>query len=242
MYEFLQVLAISGVAAFLTYLGAPVAEKFEVSFRFISAALHFAAGIITALVAFTLMPPALREGPFEIGILAFFFGGVAFVAVELISARVLASTLGDKGNTASLGLYIGILVDLVIDGALIGVGSTISFNAGLLLALGLALSTAPLAFITTAAAKRQGVSPKNRRLISYLFVVCILAGSVLGFGLLRHQPEPVRLTLLAFAGGFLLTMVAQNMIPAANREGEPNFAGILFVGGISLYALMNFMF
>ena len=45
--------------------------------------------------------------------------------------------------------------------------------------------------------------------------------------------------LIALASGFLITLVTQSMIPEANREGEPNFAGILYVGGISVYALMS---
>ena len=35
------------------------------------------------------------------------------------------------------------------------------------------------------------------------------------------------------------TLVTQNMIPEANREGEPSFAGILYMGGLSLYGLMS---
>ena len=31
----------------------------------------------------------------------------------------------------------------------------------------------------------------------------------------------------------------QCMIPKADKDGEPSFAGILFVGGMSLYALMT---
>jgi zinc transporter ZupT len=43
---------------------------------------------------------------------------------------------------------------------------------------------------------------------------------------------------MALASGFLFTTVTQSMIPEANREGEPGFAGILYIGGLSLYALM----
>ena len=60
MTEFLMVLAIALLASFLTWLGVPIAERFDVSQRIVSAALQFAAGIITALVAFSLMPPAVR--------------------------------------------------------------------------------------------------------------------------------------------------------------------------------------
>lgn len=239
MNDLLLVTAIALLASFLTYLGAPAAERFNPSQRVISAALQFAAGIITALVAFSLMPPAVRGGPYGWIVLAFFIGGVLYVTVEYISARSLASRPAGEGGPASLGLYIGVLVDLVIDGVVIGIGSTLTLATGLLLALGLAISTAPLAFITTATAKRQGMSQQNRRRLSYLLFLCVLAGAMLGYLVLRNQPLETRLILVALASGFLLTTVVQGLIPEANREGEPGFAGALYVAGLSLYGLMS---
>jgi zinc transporter ZupT len=72
-----------------------------------------------------------------------------------------------------------------------------------------------------------------------MFIGCIVGGAVLGYGLLRNQAPETRLVLIALASGFLLTLVTQSMIPEANREGEPKFAGILYMGGLSLYALMS---
>jgi ZIP family zinc transporter len=239
MNEFLLVLGISAVAAFLTYLGAPAAERIDVPQRVVSGALQFAAGIITALVAFSLMPPAVRNGPPAWVVLGFFVGGALFVIIEYVSARQLASSPAGAGDSTSFGFYIGILVDLVVDGVVIGIGSTLTLGAGLLLALGLAVSTAPLAFVTTATAKRQGVPQRQRRLLSVLFIVAIIGGALLGFLVLRNQPLELRLILIALASGFLITTVTQSMIPEANREGEPSFAGILYVGGLSLYALMS---
>ncbi|MFO7664663.1 MAG: hypothetical protein R6X18_19040 [Chloroflexota bacterium] len=60
--EFWIVFLIALIPALLTYLGAPLAERFVVSQRVISAALQFAAGIITALVALSLMPPPCAAG------------------------------------------------------------------------------------------------------------------------------------------------------------------------------------
>jgi ZIP family zinc transporter len=237
--EFVLVLVIASVAALLTFLGALAAERFDVPFRLVSAALQFAAGIITALVAFSLMPPAVRSGPYLGIVIGFFLGGTIFVILENLSTRMSQSKPVAEGNPVSLGLYIGILVDLVIDGVVIGIGSTLTLKTGLLLALGLSISTAPLAFVTIATAKRQGLSKKNRELLSYLFLVCIVGGAIIGYGLLRNQALETRLILIALASGFLVTLVTQNMIPEANREGEPNFAGILYMGGISVYALMS---
>ena len=239
MTDFGIVLAIAALTAFLTYLGAPAAERFEVPHRLVSAALQFAAGIVAALVALSLMPPAVRGGE-PVGIaLAFFLGGATFVVFEYVSARRLAADSAADADVPSLGLYVGILVDMFIDGVVIGIGATLTLMTGLLLALGMAMSTMPLAFVTTATAKRQGVSPARRRQLALLFIVCIVAGALLGYGLLQHQALALRLMLVAFASGFLVTTVTQSMIPEANKEGEPSFAGILFVGGMSLYALMT---
>ena len=239
MNDLLLVLAIAFVAAFLTYLGAPVAERFEAPYRVVSAALQFAAGIITALVAFSLMPPAVQSGPLAFVLLAFFAGGAIFVFVEYFTAQSQFSNDSTVGNQGSLGFYIGVLLDLVVDGMVIGLGATLTLQTGLLLALGMASSTAPLAFVTIATARRQGMPAERRRVLSFSFFICIIAGALIGYGLLGNLSEPFRLTLIALASGFLITMVTQSMIPEANREGEPSFAGIFFVGGLSLYAFLT---
>lgn len=235
MTEFVLVLLMASVAAILTYLGAPVAERFDIPPRVVSGALQFAAGVITGLVAFSLMPPALRNGATTWIVLAFFVGGAIFVAIEMLSLHFLGNA---EQAAASPGFYIGILVDLLVDGIVIGVGATLTLITGLLLALGMAISTAPLAFVATATARRQGIAARTRRRLAYLFMVAIVGGAAIGYLILREQPLAVRLALIALASGFLTTTVTQSMIPEANREGEPGFAGILYVGGLSLYGLM----
>ena len=240
MNEFLLVLGISTFAAFLTYLGAPIAERFDVPRRVISAALQFAAGIITALVALSLMPPAVRGGPPVAIALMFFIGGAIYVVFEYYSAQKMAARAAETGsNVTSIGLYVGILIDLVIDGIVIGIGATLTLMTGLLLALGMAISTLPLAFVTTSTAKRQGISPRNRRRLSIAYFACVLLGAMLGFLLLRDAPLGLRFALIALASGFLITTVTQSMIPEANKEGEPSFAGILYLAGLSIYAILT---
>lgn len=238
MNEFVMVLLIAGLAAMLTYLGAPAAERFDIPQQVVGSALQFAAGVITALVAFTLMPPALRNGATAWIILAFFLGGVIFVTIEVLSTRFLPSEAAGEIGAASPGFYIGILVDLLVDGVVIGVGATLTLGTGLLLALGMAISTAPLAFVATATAKRQGIAGRTRKRLAYLFVVAIVGGAALGYLVLRNQSLELRVALVAVASGFLVTTVTQSMIPEANREGEPGFAGILYMAGLSLYGLM----
>ncbi len=238
MNDFLLVLFIALIAAFLTYLGVPVAERFELPHRVVSAALQFAAGVLTAIVGFSLMPVAVAQGPAVAVVLAFFIGGAVFVAFEYYSAKRAQAQANSSG---SLGLYFGVLMDLLIDGIVIGIGSTLTFATGVLLAIGIAISTAPLAFVTISTAKRQGMAVERRRQLGILFFVFLVAGAVLGYVLLRDQPASIKLTLIALASGFLITTVTQSMIPEANREGEPSFAGVLFVAGLSLFALFTLL-
>jgi ZIP family zinc transporter len=239
MNEFAVVVGIAALAAFLTYLGAPAAERFEVSDKVVNGALQFAAGIIVALVALSLMPPAVRAGSPLTMTLAFFFGGTLFVLLGYFTSKKLAATPEMGANVVSVGLFVGILVDMAIDGVMIGIGSTLTLATGLLLALSLGVSAAPLAFVTIATAKRQGMSKEHRRLLAISFFLCVLVGAMLGFLVLRDQSLALRLILVALASGFLITMVTQSIIPEANREGEPSLAGILFAGGIALYALLS---
>jgi ZIP family zinc transporter len=139
-----------------------------------------------------------------------------------------------------MGLFVGILVDLFVDGVVIGIGSTLNLLTGLVMALGMALSTAPLAFVTISIAKQQGMLAAHRRMLGGLFVVALMAGALLGYLVLQNQPLELRMVLVALASGFLITTVVQGIIPEANREGEPGFAGVLFIAGLSLYALMSF--
>ena len=72
------------------------------------------------------------------------------------------------------------LVDLFVDGAVIGIGSTLDLLTGLVMALGMALSMGPLAFVATAAAKRQGMLAEHQRLLGRVFVAALMAGALLG--------------------------------------------------------------
>jgi zinc transporter, ZIP family len=245
--DFVLVAGIGALSAGLAFLGVPAAERSDVSHRTVSAALQFAAGIITALVAVTLMPPAMRNGPYVLNLLAFFTGGALYVLLESYTKRAQAqraaagSTSGPTaaGGEVSLGLFAGILVDLFIDGVIVGIGSTLNLLTGLIMALGMALSTAPLTYIATATAKRQGMPAEHRRTLGWMFFVSLMAGTLLGYLVLQNQPLEVRMVLVALASGFLITTVVQGIIPEANREGEPGFAGLLYIGGLSFYALMS---
>lgn len=238
MNEFLLVLSIASITAFLTFLGALLAERVDAPRRVISAALQLAAGSIIAVVAFTLMPPAVQIAPPLLSMSAFFVGGALFVVMDYISASRQSSRPSAARESNSLGLYLGVLTDMAIDGVAIGIGSALTLGAGLIVAAGLAVNNVPLAFLTIVTARRQGMPLQQRRLLSLSFVGFILAGALLGYSVLNGQSELVKSALVSLVSGFLITMVTLTMIPEARQQSAARSLGIFFIGGLSLFALL----
>lgn len=238
MSDFILVIVISAVTALLTVSGAFIAEKVTVPDRVVSRALQFAAGVLTALVAFSLMPPAIRSDNSTVAIVGFFIGGACFVIMDFVAARRQAARPAEIA-AVSTALYVGIIVDMAIDGIVIGLGSSLTLSTGIMLALSIAISTAPLALVTIAMAKQSGETLRFRRILSLIFIIALMGGALLGFLVFRNQSIDLRLVLIAAASGFLITTVTQSIIPEANREGEPSLAALFFVAGLSLYALFT---
>jgi len=114
MNDFLLVLGIASIAAGLTFLGAPLAEKVDVPHQVVGAALQLAAGSIIAVVAFTLMPPAVRIALPLLIVPAFFVGGALFVVIDSLSAGRRSARPSTARRSVSLGLYLGVLMDMAI--------------------------------------------------------------------------------------------------------------------------------
>lgn len=236
--EFLQVLGIGLIAASITYVGAPLAERFDVPGRVVNAALQFAAGVLIGAIALSLLVSAVQGISSFTVVMAFLAGGSLFIALQYVSSRLPADPASGS-DAVAFGLYVGILGEMLIDGMIIGIGAANSLATGMQLALGIAVSQTPLAFVATATARKQGMAPETRRWLAVMYFACMLAGTVLGYLLLRNQSEEIRLTMIAAGAGFLLTVVTQVMIPEAIERGRPNLAGIFFVIGLTLYGLLT---
>ena len=237
MGDALFVLVISSLAAVLTVMGGVVAEVRDVPQRVIARLLQFAGGVLTALVAVTLMAPALRGGSVTGVLIGFFVGGAAFVIMDFAIARRDAPKRDAELASASTSLFIGVWFDMLIDGVVIGLASTMTLVAGLALAISVAISTAPLALVSVSLAREKGMPARGRWILMGLFALALISGAVVGYLVLRNMGPDTRLTLVAVAAGFLVTTVTQSIIPEANRDGEPSLAALFYVAGISLYSL-----
>ena len=244
MTEFLWVVGIAALAAGLTYLGVPAGGAVPSA-----AALRRAPRCSSPRASsprwwsITLMPPAIRNGPYVLAVLAFFVGGVLYVALEHYSQAGAGPTSGRRG----------------IDRQRRGLGGPVRRHPGRPVRGRRGhrhrIDPGPVDRAGHGAgpgAQHRAPGVRHDRdgetagygggapaVAGGMFVVALMAGALLGYLVLQNQPLELRMVLVALASGFLITTVVQGIIPEANREGEPGFAGVLFIGGLSLYALMS---
>lgn len=253
MSDYLQVLALALLPAAGNFAGGLLSEMVPVSPRTLSLALHAAAGIVIAIIGIELMPEALATPQPWFPLLAFTFGGLFAVIVSWVIDRMQERTRAARGtaqgsadteagaeaSAASWAIYFGVAVDLFSDGLMIGAGATLSLGLGLILALGQIPADVPEGFATIAVFNRQGLARWKRLWLSASFAIPILLGATIGFWAVRGAPELVKLSLLAFTAGVLLTVVIEAMMPEAHEEWEGRLGGLFLVGGFALFAVLS---
>ena len=240
MEEFLIVLLFAAMPALGNFSGGLLAEFTNVSDKTLSLALHFAAGIILAVVGIELMPNALEVDQPWIPIAAFLGGGFAFLLLEKMADYVKGRFGGDNNKTGTAwGIYIGVAIDLFSDGIMIGTGSTVSISLGLLLALGQVPADIPEGFATIATFKKRGISKKMRYLLAAGFVIPIFLGATVGYWAVRESAEIVQFSLLAFTAGILMSVSIEEILSEAHDKPDPAFASVFLTAGFALFALLT---
>ena len=240
MQDYLIVLALAALPAAGNFAGGLLAEVLPLSRRILSLALHTAAGIILAVVGIELMEQVLQATPPWVPVLALIAGGGFAVVLDKLVGLVSARLGGAEGDTAPWLIFIGVSIDLVSDGILIGTGSTIAIGLGLLLALGQVPADLPEGFATIVSFREQGVSRRKRMWLAASFTLPIFLGATIGYWAVRGQPELYKLVLLAFTAGILLTVAVEEMISEAHRRAEESsWDTLALVGGFALFALLS---
>jgi hypothetical protein len=135
MDAFLSALALSMLPALGYVIGGFIAELVRISDKTISFALHVAAGAIFAVISVELMPQVLQTQPAWAFIMAFVAGGVFYAAMDR-SLRLIARVHGSTKPVSGWAVLLGVAVELLNDGIMVGIGSTVNLGLGLILALG----------------------------------------------------------------------------------------------------------
>ena len=244
---FLTALGVGGA----TVLGAVVGFVFKsVSDKYRDATLGAAAGVMLAASVFSLILPSLEYG--GNGALVTVFGVIVGSvtidlvdrAVKLIGRRISAAGQGDlAGKRQRVLLFVlAIAIHNLPEGIAAGVGFGTGNNAdGLMIAGGIALQNIPEGMVFISPMLGAGFSPKKTFVWAALTGVVEVVGTFLGYFAVLGIVEILPFAL-AFAGGCMIYVIFDEMIPSARESGNgrvANYAAVLgFCGMILLDAML----
>lgn len=226
------------VAGSSLVLGGLIALRFPISRRLLGLIMAFGAGVLISAVAFELVHEAFEtsagDGGVALGLLA---GSLVFFGAEVVIDRLGERERDGSGSAhaahAGRALVLGIILDGIPESLVLGL--TV-LQAGTVSAAFLAavfLSNLPEAIAATTALARAGRDTTRIMrfwvLVALGFGVTALAGYVI---LDSASPRTVAI-VLAFAGGAVLTMLANTMMPEALHHGG-RLAGLFTTVGFAL--------
>ncbi len=215
------------------FLGCLLAEIAPVSRRELSLALHGAAGIVIAVVAIEITPRAKTVGQVWVMVSAFVAGGLFFILADSLLGIVRRRMGTESKGGGPWLIYFAVAVDLVSDGIMIGAGATVAPHLALLLALGQVAADIPEGFATGATLRTEGLRRNTRLLFAAGLALPVLLSTTAGYLALRGAPESVRMGLLVFTAGILITVTVEEMMPEAHEATDSCWATSCFVLGFA---------
>lgn len=223
------------LAGSVLVVGALIAWFVNVPRTVVASVMAFGAGVLVSALAFDLVDEAERTGglvPTEAGFLA---GAVAYVAANVLLARLGARHRKRSGTEqaseseqpgSGVAIAVGALLDGVPESVVLGVSLLAGGGVGVPVLAAIAISNLPEGLSSAAGMKRSGRSAR------YVFgvwggiaVASGLAG-LLGCLLLDGASPQTLALITAVAAGAILAMVADTMIPEA-FERTHLYAGLL---------------
>lgn len=236
----LAVLLYTLIPVVATAVGATVAAIRPPGPRVRSAIQHFAAGVVFSVVAVELLPDVTRvHDPFEIG-WTFAAGVALMLGVEWFGRRMEgASPEGVRGP--SMGQMVGIGVDVLVDGLLVGIAFAAGAKEGLLLTAALSLELLSLGMAIAASLASSGTRRAQIILVPTGLSLLLIVGAVVGETVLRDASEHTLAGVLSFGCAALLYLVTEELLVEAHETPDTLLATTMFFMGFLIFLLLGML-
>lgn len=227
------------IPAIVSVIGGIIALIWYPSKQARSMIQHFASGVILAALATELLPEIAREHaqPWML-IVAFAIGSLFMFGMKLITDHLEEKDEAKEKITGVAGLPMGMLmatvIDIAVDGLIIGAGFASGGETGMILALGLSVEMLflGLALVTG--------TLKGWKIVA---MTAFLGAEILGFAwlgnlLLSDVSTNVIAMVLAASAAALLYLVTEELLIEAHEVEEKNYYTlILFAGFLAFWSV-----
>jgi ZIP family zinc transporter len=205
-------------------MGALIALGARPGGRLVGLLMAFGAGVLISAVAYDLVAEAFEaahgSGAVAAGLAC---GALAFYGGDVAIARRGGGERKRSDATHEAGVQRAIVLGTVLDGIPEGIVIGLSLiNGGEISVAVIAavfLSNLPEAIAATTGLERSGFAPDRLLRMWTAIALATALASAIGYGLFSDASEELIAFIEAFAGGALLTMVSNTMLPEAVRGG-----------------------
>jgi len=195
-----------------------------------SGVLHLAAGIVFSVVGVELLPDVLhRHAPLE-AVIGFTLGIVLMFSVKEWTRRLSSSRHASAGKLP-MGLIVGIGIDILIDGLLLGIGFAVGAKQGTLLAFALAAEFVSLGLATATELGQAGMAKNKAMMFITGLALLVIIGGFIGGVFLPGLASNLMELVLSFGVAALLFLVTEELLNEAHEQPEtPLLTSMFFVG------------
>lgn len=223
-------------------LGGLLGSWLTVGRRMLGVIMAFGAGVLISAVAYEMIFEALALGKGSgAPTLGFFMGAFTFFFVERLIEKIGSEDRKSISPTQQSTLVVPMVLAIILDGlpesTVIGLGLLKGGTVSVAMLIAVFISNLPEAIAGTTGMKSGGWSRRKILLLWVgIAVVCAFA-TVAGFSLFANVSKFWISFIEAFAGGAILMMLANTMMPEAYQYGG-KLAGVFTVMGFAFSLLV----
>ena len=213
-----------------TIIGAVIGFVFKnITHKFSDIVLSFAAGVMLAAAVLGLIMPSLETGG-RYGLITtvagIFAGAVCLNLIDKLVPHLhkMAGSDIEPHDNKGLSKVLLFVTAIAIHNFPEGIAAGVGFGSGdtsraLIIAGGIALQNIPEGMVVIAPMLAAGVSPKRTLVLGMLTGVVEVIGTLLGYFAVSLSAAVLPFAL-AFAGGTMLYVISDEMIPETHAHGS----------------------
>ncbi|MBQ3557767.1 MAG: ZIP family metal transporter [Oscillospiraceae bacterium] len=241
----LTALGVGGATVFGALLGFAFRR---ISHRFSDIVLALAAGVMLAAAVIGLVLPSVEIGnSIPVTTIGIFLGAVCLNLLDKLVPHLHRIAGADQeshpADTQRLNKVLLFVMAIAIHNLPEGIAAGVGFGTGndgeaLTIAAGIALQNIPEGMVIIAPMLAAGMSRTRTFVIAALTGVVEVAGTLLGFFAVSLSGAILPFAL-AFAGGTMLYVISDEMIPETHAHGSEQGATYALLAGFCLMLAMS---
>ena len=232
-----------------TLIGAILGFAFKkISHKFTDITLGFAAGVMLAAAVLGLVLPSLEFGGkygIVVTVMGIFAGAFCLNLVDKLVPHLhkLMGSDAEEHNNANLSKVLLFVTAIAIHNLPEGIAAGVGFGSGdnsqaLLIAGGIALQNIPEGMVIIAPMLASGISPKKTFLCAAATGLVEVIGTMIGYFAVSVAQVILPFSL-AFAGGTMLYVISDEMIPETHAHGNERGATYSLLVGFCIMLISD---